>query len=352
MGTVSKPLLSILIPSHRSDARAYHSLSAAADFLEQFGSSAEVIISDNSGDNAKWLLMKDISRKVPQYRILKGPEDIRENFQNTLSHAAGSHVLQIGDDDILNPETAIRVCNAVASVQAGASSGIVAPFAQNLGGGRVRHFKPGLLTSVSVSERVSQLCKFIPVGNPAFQSIWRRDRYLAAWALATNIPVRQHWHDHLVVLFGYLKSAFIEVPTPWTSYNFESWTRDEISSREAALTQFWGLPISVNLVYRAILGFEGAQLIMRMIGDATSARIWLKAWMGAFRAELKRYERDTSIFNACPHWSETQRFKDYLLNIQKSSLNELGLAIERYYLSINVIEGGYLDFWLQYTEDV
>lgn len=95
----NKPLVSILIPTHRPDLLK-HSLASA---LAQTYDNTEIIISDNSESDD----IRQMCLQYPQVRYYRNPRptktDFWMNIENPMQHAKGEFIKYLFDDDLLFP---------------------------------------------------------------------------------------------------------------------------------------------------------------------------------------------------------------------------------------------------------
>ncbi|AXF85918.1 Putative glycosyltransferase EpsE [Ephemeroptericola cinctiostellae] len=109
-----KPLVSILIPTHRPDLLK-HSLASA---LAQTYDNIEIIISDNSESDD----IRQMCLQYPQIRYYRNPRPTKTDFwmnvENPMQHAKGEFIKYLFDDDLLFPnciETMIGQLNMLDS---------------------------------------------------------------------------------------------------------------------------------------------------------------------------------------------------------------------------------------------
>jgi hypothetical protein len=187
-------------------------------------------------------------------------------------------VLQVGDDDIVHCSKVAEILNCIKRYDAISLKGIFGPFEQHSENSKSRSFELPNLASELLENRVKSICAAIPYGNPGFQMIWDRDQYLNAYKFISILSYKFFWNDHLLVLHALLKGNFAAINNSYMSFNFGNWTEDQIIVREANYFLHEDTLKSFALIYRKILGFEGAQLILKSTNDAYTSSIWFKSW--------------------------------------------------------------------------
>lgn len=281
------------------------------------------------------------------YFVTKGPSDGFDNHCHALRPCTGRYVLQVGDDDLVHTSVVPEILSCIKRDDVIGLKGIFGPFKQHLENGQVRTFELPKLSSELLENRVKSLCAAIPFGNPGFQMIWDREQYTRAYNFILKMPYRVFWNDHILVLHALMDGNFVEINKPFMSFNFENWTDKHLTLSEANHLLAGGAPKSLALVYRIILGFEGAQLVYRSTNNALASSIWFKSWHKAFKVELVRYESNQSIFFDCLKFDTVRRFIDHL-NIKKQlTLSELCDDISNFYAAISEKDIKYRCFWMR-----
>lgn len=120
------PLVSLLIPTHnRPDYLREAVLSAQA----QTWANLDIIISDNGSSDASRDALADLLAADPRIRYLRCPErdHYLDNWLNALSHAQGTYVNFLMDDDLFHPQKVERM---LAILEANPDVALVTSFRQ------------------------------------------------------------------------------------------------------------------------------------------------------------------------------------------------------------------------------
>lgn len=97
-----QPLLSVLVPSHRSCLEAMPIISRLAALRNE---RVEVLVADNSGDPHKQKALDILRGIAPRLKVVKNPDHLppHENYKTIIDIAAGDYILACADDDYLDP---------------------------------------------------------------------------------------------------------------------------------------------------------------------------------------------------------------------------------------------------------
>lgn len=350
--TFAQPTLSIICPSHSKDERAYELLLSLTACTQINQNQVEVLISDNSYCDEKRKFLNQLSNEYSNYFVTQGPLNGADNHLHALKSCNGKYVLQIGDDDIVHCSVVAEILNCIKRYDTINLKGIFGPFEQHLENGKSRSFELPNLASELLENRVKSICAAIPYGNPGFQMIWDRDQYLNAYQFISILPYKFFWNDHLLVLHALLKGNFVAINNSYMSFNFGNWTEEQISVREVDFFLHEDAPKSLALVYRIILGFEGAQLILKSTNDSYASSIWFQSWKKAFEMELDRYESQNSLYTDCPKFDIVQRFIDNLYGKRQHTLSDICNDIHNLYLATSDKNKDYRSFWMNRSQIV
>jgi tetratricopeptide (TPR) repeat protein len=116
-GKAAEPLVSILIPTHNRPDYAELALLSA---LGQTYPSIEIVISDNSDDDATQQRFAPYAAGQPCIRYLRAPGlAALDNFHNCYVHAQGELVNFLMDDDLFHPEKIERMAKHFSDTQIG-----------------------------------------------------------------------------------------------------------------------------------------------------------------------------------------------------------------------------------------
>ncbi|SMF96419.1 Glycosyltransferase involved in cell wall bisynthesis [Methylomagnum ishizawai] len=98
-----KPLLSVLVPSHRNCLEAMPIISRLAALRNE---RVEVLVADNSGDPHKQKVLDILLGIAPRLKVVKNPDHLppHENYKTIIDIASGDYILACADDDYLDPD--------------------------------------------------------------------------------------------------------------------------------------------------------------------------------------------------------------------------------------------------------
>jgi hypothetical protein len=303
--------LSVFIPTHYAGPRHYASIMQACDLAKR-NENIEVLISDNSGNREKRAFLASFESQ--NFRVVDGPEV--GNFLHALRQTQGRYVMAMGDDDTL---LAATIPAFMADLQGNSDFiGASGRVGRELASSYDFHHMTGV-DSAGYDDRVSAVVATIPIGNPLFHTIAKRDVMLEAFELWFSIPNMQAYHDHIVTLYLACVGPLKLFEQPYFIYNFGNWTKEERVASELRYATTLGLPVSIVLMQRLMLGIEGYFLIMSRrftAGDRqrqAAASAWLSAWTGAWYRGLERYYVSPEILG-CPSFPEVDRVVQQLKN--------------------------------------
>ncbi len=122
-GELPVPLVSVLIPTHN---RPDYCELAVRSVVAQTYANLEIVISDNSDDDATAQRLAPLIANDPRIRYLRAPGcSALENFMNCYDSSHGEFVNYLMDDDLFHPEKIARMMAAMAS---GPKVGLVTSF--------------------------------------------------------------------------------------------------------------------------------------------------------------------------------------------------------------------------------
>lgn len=232
------PLLSICMPSNRDLAGSRASIEAALAFAE--ARDAELVISDNSGDPAKEAHWRGRSPRI-RYATSSGTTAF-ENFLATLLMARTPFILNLGDDDGIQIDSAVTPCDL---------SGLPADFMGvrpktelTVTGVGIVRTKEFAIEALTAPERIREYFHKCGQDNCGFYSIYRREPYTNLIRLfAEKHPIKGDFVDWAMAftLFAYGRMAYD--PSIVYRYNYDQWaTAAGIAEKNQRMFAAAGLP--------------------------------------------------------------------------------------------------------------
>lgn len=333
--------LSIFIPTHYSDPRHYAAIMQACD-LARRNANIEVLVSDNSRDAEKFAFLTSFESR--NFRVVKGPET--GNFLHALRQTQGRYVMAMGDDDTLLAST---IPSFIADlIESPGSIGAVGRVGRELAGSYDFHEMTGM-DSPEYEGRISALLATIPIGNPLFHAVVRRDVMMEAFEVWFSIPNFQAYHDHIMTLYVACTGPLKTYDQPYFIYNFGNWIKEERATSEIRYATMLGLPVSIVLMQRLMLGLEGYFLIMSQRFPAAdvqrqlAATAWLSVWKAAWHRGLDRYYATPEV-RTCASFIAVDRVVQQLRTTEAAPLSVLKVVAGLY----DVLQGNgedYFEFW-------
>lgn len=333
--------LSVFIPTHYAGPRHYAAIMQACD-LARRNQNIEVLVSDNSGDAEKFAFLTSFESR--NFRVVKGPEV--GNFLHALKQTQGRYVMAMGDDDTLLVST---IPLLIAGLKDGPEFvGTVGRIGRELASGYDFHDMTGI-DSPAYGDRVSAILATIPVGNPLFHAVVRRDVMIEAFEVWFSIPNFQSYHDHIMTLYVACTGPLRRFSQPYFIYNFGNWIKEERVASEIRYAATLGLPVSIVLMQRLLLGCEGYFVIMSGRFTAMGAQrqaaatAWFSAWKAAWHRGLEKYYASPEI-RACADFSKVDQVVGQIRNKELAPTEVLEIAADLY----DVLRGNgaeYSNFW-------
>ncbi len=102
---MSKPLLSICIPTYNRADKLYHSLEKILASISSHSSQIEVIVSDNASDDSTQEIIAKLKKQYPILQNYRNSENLGFNcniFALSDKYATGKYLWILGDDDFID----------------------------------------------------------------------------------------------------------------------------------------------------------------------------------------------------------------------------------------------------------
>jgi hypothetical protein len=249
--------LSILIPSHRSNLEACARIVQACSWA---GPDIEVIVRDNSGDDAKRGLLSQIRRDNCNI-MLVDPCPGAENYAELLRLAQGEFVYILADDDC-GFDRAITGLPALIERIAEDSSviGITGTYV-------VEHSKGTSLvayTGIDSNDVVARLTGYLGqhTVNALYYSPIRRQLLQQTFEFMRSLPFAFSFHDYINCLLYLLAGRYARLNRHLYLYDVGVWeSPDSAQERDLSFYRAASLDPSINKLHWLLCAFEGAVLI-------------------------------------------------------------------------------------------
>jgi hypothetical protein len=250
-------LLSILIPTHRSDLLACARIVQACSWA---GPDLEVIVRDNSGDAFKRGLLAQIRRDNCNV-ILADPCPAMENYTEVLRLARGEFAYIVADDD-LGFDRAIKSMPGMIREIAGDPSviGITGNYA-------VEHSKGSSVVAyqgVDTDDVVTRVTGYLSqhTVNALVYSPVRRQLLQQTFDFMRAMPFAFSFHDQITCLLYLLTGKFVRLNRLMYLYDVGEWeSPDSAQERDLAFYRAANLDPAINKLHWFLCAFEGAVLV-------------------------------------------------------------------------------------------
>lgn len=340
--SVFSKTLSLLVPTHYNGTINFASILNTIYAGSLYQKDVEVIISDNSSSKQKFDLIREASRECSNVKFFNGP--IQYNHLYCLEKSSSKFCLFVPDDDWVDPHLLKQVISSLVECDDPEVVGYIGTFKRTCKLG-YEHYAFKNLDSSNFGDRILGLIDTIPIGNPLFCSVVRRDILVESLKFWFSCPNSQSWHDHIYTLFLVLKGRFLTGETAFFTYNNCNW--DSIEQRvqsELKHIRSGGYPVSLILLQRLILAFEGFSLIYKY-GNVQESNIWFSNWFNAWKLSIKDGYLSLPDVLSCPHFYKSKAIFDFYINNTAVDVVTLLDKISNYYDEINGSGSAYRLFW-------
>jgi len=249
--------ISLIIPSNR---KSYSAMARILECASLDPSRFEVIVRDNSEDEAKRALLSSIDS--PTLRLFTVPN--RGAFENpieALRLATGDFILFLGDDDWLSAR-GIEQLHALAAreiddatvacftgtylIQTSTQSGL---------------FRYPDLDSDNAAKRVASYFE-AKAPNVLYYSAVRRSLATFCFSLLEQLPYKFSYHDQLIAMLYLALGRTLQVDQVVYFYDLGEWETSEKSlAKDRAMYVDAGLPLEIDRLHWLLCGMEGGFLL-------------------------------------------------------------------------------------------
>ena len=299
---MSRKSLSILIPTKRPLSASLPAISKGV----KLSSHAQIVISDNSGDKKKSIILEELKEYYGLDLIKPSiSTGAPENFRNCLSRAKGDYCLFFADDDDVVPSSLEKIIlslpNSVDHSVAGYTGDyiVVNP--------RQRFFHR--YKDLNHQSELKRTINFLNSGptNFLFYSIWRRSYLQQSFKILKILPLNFPYRDWIFCFYLLLQGRIVKKDVPFYNYNTLNWING--GGEEIFSNSFRELGISFRLrpLVPLMVGMEGLYLVnyinRRNLHNRTndikfSGFYWLKWWAVRFLKRKGDYQAPEPLKSA------------------------------------------------------
>lgn len=232
------PELSLCMPSNRNLENSRRSIESAVAYCE--ARDAMLIVSDNSGDAQKQVVLKDLSPRL--VLVESGNASALENMERALDAVRTTFVMPIGDDDEIRFDANLPAFDlASLGYDYIGVTPVSVPFTTRHGDMPAKGFA---LESGDPGERMAAYMAKAQGNNSLYYSMYRRDVFVSLLhAFTQHHPTRGSYCDWALsqALVSYGKMA--HDPGTILRYNMDKWdSAGKIAEMYQALYTGVGLP--------------------------------------------------------------------------------------------------------------
>jgi hypothetical protein len=249
--------LSVLMPTHRVGLSACSRILEVCSWASE---DVEVIVRDNSGDNAKRSLLGQIQLDTNCRIIIVDEDSPHENFISLMEAAQGDFVFFLADDDLC----ARRAIDAVvvAIQRFGDDQSVVGVTGQYLfettEGSQMMGY--GQIGSVSAIQRLEG---YFALGlNLLFYSAVRRTTWLALWNWTKALPFRFSYIDLILAVIALLSGRYVDIKRLIYIYDFTGWEGGLKFEKDYEFYRAAGIDRSILWLHGLFCAFEGTKIIL------------------------------------------------------------------------------------------
>jgi hypothetical protein len=250
-------LLSILIPSHRSDLQACSRIVQASAWA---GPDLEVIVRDNSGNEDKRNLLRQIRNEHCRIEIVDECGAI-ENHTELVKLARGEYIFVIADDDFAFDRAMTSLPGLISQhARDGSVVGLTGMYAvEHSQGSSIVGYDN--LDAADVVARINGYLSYQGVNVMAYSPV-RKEMFRRIYDFLLAMPFPFSFHDQITCLLYLLNGKFARVRRLMYLYDVGEWEKPESAQkRDLDFLNASGLDPSVNKLHWFICAFEGAVLI-------------------------------------------------------------------------------------------
>ncbi len=302
-------LLSILIPTHRSDLQTCARIVQACSWA---GPDLEVIVRDNSANEDKRNLLRQIRNEHCRIETVEECGVI-ENHQELVKLARGEYIFVVADDDFAF-DRAMTSLPALIAQHAGDTSvvGLTGMYAvEHSQGSSIVGYDN--LDATDVAARLNGYLAHNGV-NVLFYAPVRRETFRRIFDFGLAMPFPFSFHDQITCLLYLLNGRFARIRRLMYLYDVGEWEKPESAQRrDLHFLNVGNLDPAVNKLHWFICAFEGAVLIRNsdMFPDyplaqrQTMADRWFATMFMRFANSCRdafgsRFSRDADLL--CDRW--------------------------------------------------
>jgi hypothetical protein len=250
-------LLSILLPTHRSDLRALSRIAQACSWADP---SVEVIVRDNSGDPRKRAQIADFARDHCTI-ISVEPCGPRENYSELLRVARGEFVFCLGDDDLLFDRVIAALPGRLEQlVHAHDVVGVTGTYLlESSQGSALAGYR-----NIDSDDVAARVAGYLDHGgaNVLMYAPQRRAVVERIFRFIAKMPFSLSYHDQITCLLYLLTGKFVGLPNVIYGYDVGPWEHlQSAQDQDVGYSRAAGLDPAINKLHWFMCGFEGAVLI-------------------------------------------------------------------------------------------
>ncbi|MBK8763189.1 MAG: glycosyltransferase [Burkholderiaceae bacterium] len=290
--------LSLLMPTNRASVPA---LSKVLHVASLASADIEVVIADNSGDDAKRRLLAGLRSDTVKV-VSTEPTAPRVNAQRVLDESSGKWIQFIADDDYLIESGLRKLASFAEAIEDG--SGVVAAtggfFVESPNGVSSLRY-----AGLDAPRGLDRLRAFVSTAAPnlLYYGALRRDFVELSLVLQGQLPFNLSYHDQVISALMLAVGKVLPVPQYVYLYDLGGWsTRNGSRAIDRGYQQRAGLPLSTDLLQWLMCGAEGASLLasatfQELVGDEgpLMAALWLEHNHHRFR-----HDNRSEGLQACP----------------------------------------------------
>ena len=336
--------ISIVLPTHRT---GYNAIARVLECASLDPDKFEVIVRDNSSDDAKRRLLEQV--RAPVLKVLHVPDlGAVENANSALALATGDFAFFLADDDWVSSKALIQLHEA-ASANAGDETITLLTGTYlvevSAGSGFVRY------QGIESTDAMERLQGYLGARGPnvLYYSVIKRSLLTFCLNYVSSLPYKFSFHDQLMVLLYVASGRALQVQRVFYHYDQTEWeTKEGTLAKDRAWYVKEALPIELDRLHWLICGLEGALTLnsTRVAAVAQPDRERLAAlWFATMFERFKRWDRELGWADT-PTNNAAKRLKEKWVADREANLHELLFDV------CDVIETAdkpgaqrYFDFW-------
>jgi glycosyltransferase involved in cell wall biosynthesis len=336
--------ISLIIPSNR---KSYSAIARILECASLDPSRFEVIVRDNSEDEAKRALISRIDS--PTFRFVTVPNrGAFENSVEALRLATGEFVFCIADDDWLSAR-GIEQLHALAARES--DDATVACFTgtyfiqSSTQSGLLRYSD---LDSDNAAKRLASYLE-ARAPNVLYYSAVRRSLATFCFSLLERLPYKFSYHDQLIAMLYLALGRTLQIEQVVYFYDLGEWeTWEKSLAKDRAMYVDAGLPLEIDRLHWLLCGMEGGFLLNSVLlsEKGTYDRKELSdLWFANMFARFKHHNRETGYDSTAIN-DGTLKLRNKWISEAEVNLNELLFDV------CDVLEGAdqagaerYFKFW-------